>query len=89
MQHMLEHMLTVQAHEDGPVYFPAACILTLGASAVMHFTRKITDGMLFSLRLNIPLAQSIAPAPCSETILYQNSSACVTLTCYGSCQSHS
>ena len=67
---MLQHMLTVQAHEDGPVYFPAACILTLGASAVMHFTRKITDGMLFSSHLKIQLAQSIAPAACSETILY-------------------
>jgi alkylated DNA repair protein alkB family protein 6 len=28
------------AHEDGPSYFPLVAILSLGASAVVRFTRK-------------------------------------------------
>ncbi|DBA81119.1 hypothetical protein WJX79_009076 [Trebouxia sp. C0005] len=35
----------ILAHEDGPVYYPAACILSLGSSAVMHFRRKSHDGI--------------------------------------------
>lgn len=35
-----------QAHEDGPVYFPAASIVSLGSSAVMHFRRKSNNGEL-------------------------------------------
>lgn len=35
----------ILAHEDGPVYYPAACILSLGSSAVMNFRRKSHDGI--------------------------------------------
>ena len=33
-----------QAHEDGPVYFPAASIISLGSSVVMNFRRKCSSG---------------------------------------------
>lgn len=32
-----------QAHEDGPAYFPVVAIVSLGASAVIKFTRKRTE----------------------------------------------
>ena len=31
-------------HEDGPVYYPCACILSLQAPGEMVFDRKITSG---------------------------------------------
>ena len=34
----------IMAHEDGPVYFPCACIISMGASAVMHFHKKLSGG---------------------------------------------
>ncbi|KAK9799727.1 hypothetical protein WJX73_005012 [Symbiochloris irregularis] len=32
------------AHEDGPVYFPVACIISLGGPAIMRFFRKLPAG---------------------------------------------
>ena len=34
----------IQSHQDGPIYHPGVCILSLGASAVMHFYEKLPDG---------------------------------------------
>lgn len=44
-----------QAHEDGPVYFPAASIVSLGSSAVMHFRRKSDNGEAFMHDLPIQI----------------------------------
>eukprot|EP00803_Ostreobium_quekettii_P000807 evm.model.scf_1767.1 EVM.evm.TU.scf_1767.1 scf_1767:4100-6108(+) len=35
---------TTEAHEDGPVYHPGVCILSLGASTVLNFWRKEAPG---------------------------------------------
>ena len=41
----------MQAHEDGPAYFPAASIVSLGSSAVMHFRRKNDEGTVTTCQL--------------------------------------
>ena len=33
----------IMAHQDGPLYHPGACILSLSSPTVMHFTRKGPD----------------------------------------------
>ena len=32
-------------HQDGPIYFPAACILSTGGPAVINFKRKLPEGL--------------------------------------------
>lgn len=32
-------------HQDGPIYHPAACILSTGAPAVINFRRKLLEGL--------------------------------------------
>lgn len=61
--------MNAQAHEDGPVYYPAACILSLGSSAVMNFRRKSHDGEateklqfgILHLTSNMQALLSVAP----------------------------
>ena len=33
----------IMAHQDGPLYHPGACIVSLSSPTVMHFTRKGPD----------------------------------------------
>ncbi|MEW5302657.1 MAG: hypothetical protein WDW38_011615 [Sanguina aurantia] len=35
----------IMAHEDGPAYFPAVCILSLGASSIIRFYKKQAEGV--------------------------------------------
>ena len=35
----------IMAHEDGPIYFPCACIVSLGEAAIMRFHRKLPEGV--------------------------------------------
>lgn len=39
----LMHASALQAHQDGPAYYPGVCILSLAAPAVMRFRRKPSD----------------------------------------------
>lgn len=32
-------------HQDGPIYHPAVCILSLGSTAVMNFRRRLPEGV--------------------------------------------
>lgn len=32
----------ILAHKDGPLYQPFVCILSLGSSAILNFSRKIS-----------------------------------------------
>ena len=34
----------IHSHQDGPIYNPGVCILSLGASAVMNFRQKLAGG---------------------------------------------
>lgn len=34
----------IMPHQDGPLYHPGVCILSLGSPTVMHFTRKSSSG---------------------------------------------
>ena len=35
----------IMPHQDGPLYHPGVCIVSLGAPAIMRFTRKHCDGV--------------------------------------------
>ena len=34
----------IMAHQDGPLYFPCTCIISLGEPAVMRFFKKLPQG---------------------------------------------
>ncbi|CAL5225806.1 g8583 [Coccomyxa viridis] len=36
----------IMPHQDGPLYHPGVCILSMGSPTVMHFTRKCPQGGL-------------------------------------------
>ncbi|KAL3148723.1 hypothetical protein ABBQ38_014136 [Trebouxia sp. C0009 RCD-2024] len=61
----------ILAHEDGPVYFPAASIVSLGSSAVMHFRCKSNDG--------------IEPQPCASVLLMPGSLLIFNQEAYSNC----
>lgn len=61
----------ILAHEDGPVYFPAASIVSLGSSAVMHFRRKSDNG--------------IEPQPCASVLLMPGSLLVFNQEAYSGC----
>ncbi|KAL3137413.1 hypothetical protein ABBQ32_006934 [Trebouxia sp. C0010 RCD-2024] len=61
----------IMAHEDGPVYFPAASIVSLGSSAVMHFRRKSNNGT--------------EPHPCASVLLMPGSLLVFNQEAYSNC----
>jgi hypothetical protein len=42
--HALFAAVLLQPHEDGPLYHPVVCILSLGSPAVLRFWRKQEEG---------------------------------------------
>lgn len=41
----------IHSHQDGPIYQPAACILSIGASAVIDFSKRLHQGECRALSL--------------------------------------
>ena len=55
----------IHSHQDGPIYHPGVCILSLGASAVMNFRQKLPGGkpatLLVVVRSSIPFKIELSP----------------------------
>lgn len=77
----------IHSHQDGPVYFPGVCVLSLGGSAMMCFYRKLAEGtqQLPAAMLHQAAAKSerefektgsaggFDPRPCAEVLLQPRS----------------